>query len=101
MIIRAWRGRAAKSSPDAYPKHFRTNVVPELKGVPGFVGAYLIRRAADEKIEFLVLTMWRTMDAIRAFAGNDVGKAVIEPGAAAALVDYDRRVEHYEVIEDV
>jgi hypothetical protein len=41
------------------------------------------------------------MDAVRAFAGLDVDKAVVEPGAVAALVEFDRGVRHYEVVEDV
>jgi hypothetical protein len=41
------------------------------------------------------------MDAIRAFARGDVGRAVVEPGAVAALVDFDDRIQHYEVIEDL
>ena len=101
MVIREWRGRAAKSDPDGYPKHFRTNVVPELRQVAGFIGAHLSRRYLNEKIEFLVLTKWQSMDAIRAFAGNDIGKAAVDPGAVEALVDYDKRVQHYEVIENV
>ena len=99
MIIREWRGRAATSDAEAYPKHFRTKVVPELRQVPGFVGADLSRRALDDKIEYVVLTKWHSMDVIRGFAGSDVGKAVVEPGAVAALVDFDDRVNHYEVVE--
>ena len=69
--------------------------------VAGFIGAHLSRRYLNEKIEFLVLTKWQSMDAIRAFAGKDIGKAVVDPGAVEALVDYDKRVQHYEVIENV
>lgn len=101
MVIRQWRGRAAKSNEDAYPLHFRTNVLPELRRMAGFVGAYLCQRNLDERIEFIVLTKWQSMDAVHAFAGEDAGKAVVEPGAVAALVDYDTRVEHYEIIESV
>jgi len=101
MIIREWRGRAAKTNAQAYPQHFRTKVVPELKQVAGFIGAELSQRPLGDKIEYLVLTKWRSMDVIRAFAGSDVGKAVVEPGAVAALVDFDDRVSHYEVVEAV
>jgi hypothetical protein len=41
------------------------------------------------------------MDAIRAFAGVDLNKAVIEPDAMAALIEYDTIVTHYEIIEEV
>jgi heme-degrading monooxygenase HmoA len=99
MIIREWRGRARRSQADAYPRHFRERVISELRQVPGFMGAQLSRRDVDGGVEFLVLTQWQSMDAIRGFARTEVDKAVVEPGAAAALVEFDERVRHYEVVE--
>ena len=52
-------------------------------------------------IEFLVLTLRRSMDTIRAFAGPKIEKAVVEPGAVAALIEFDADVRHYDVIEEV
>ena len=101
MIIREWRGRTSSSQADVYPKHFREKVIPELSHVAGFAGAQLSQRQLDDKIEFLVLTRWRSMDAIRAFAGKDVEQAVVEPAAVAALIEFDSRVRHYGVVEDV
>jgi heme-degrading monooxygenase HmoA len=79
MIIREWRGRANPATATAYPRHFHEKVVPELREVPGFAGAQLGRREIDGKTEFLVLTRWQSMNAIRAFAGIEVDKAVVEP----------------------
>ena len=76
-------------------------MLPELKRVEGFLGATLLKQETAAGIEFLVLTRWVPMDTIRGFAGSDVAKAVVEPEAIAALVDYDRTVQHYEVVEDV
>jgi heme-degrading monooxygenase HmoA len=101
MIIREWRGRASAPRADAYPRHFREAVVPELRNVSGFLGAQLSRRRIGDKVEFLVLTRWRSMDALRAFAGASVDRAVVEPGAIAALTDFDATVQHYEVLEEV
>lgn len=101
MIIREWRGRAARSNAEAYPAHFQNHVAPELKRVQGFLGAHLSQRDLNDEIEFVVLTRWTSMEAIRAFAGADVGKAVVEPGAVAALASYDDRVQHYEVVAEV
>lgn len=101
MIIREWRGRASPSRAEAYPKHFRESVLPELRWLRGFVGAHLARRELGDQIEFLVLTRWQSMDAIRAFAGSDADKAVVEPGAVAAFVDFYASVRHYEAIEEV
>jgi heme-degrading monooxygenase HmoA len=100
MIIREWRGRASPCNAEAYPAHFRTSVLPELRRVRGFLGAQLGRRQIADKIEFLVLTRWQAIDAIQSFAGSDIARAVVEPGAVAALSDFDRSVQHYEVIEE-
>jgi hypothetical protein len=56
MTIREWRGRASPLNAEAYPRHFRKKVVPELRKVPGFVGAHLSRRQLGDQIEFLVPT---------------------------------------------
>ena len=100
MIVRTWRGRAAPAQPDAYPEHFRFAVLPALKAIKGFRGAQLLRHDRPDEIEFLVLTRWASLDAIRAFAGEQLDQAVIEPEAAAALVSFDTTVRHYEVIEE-
>jgi len=100
MIIREWRGRADPARADAYPKYFREHLVPELKQLPGFRGAFLGRHDLGARIEFVALTHWDSLDAIRTFAGADIGKAIVEPGGVAALVEFDPFVRHYEVVED-
>lgn len=101
MIVRAWRGRAALTKPQAYPDHFNRNVLPELRGIAGFKGASLLREDRADHIEFLVLTRWESLDAIRSFAGEDISRAVVEPEAVAALESFDSRVNHYAVVTEV
>ena len=100
MIVRAWRGRAAGMNAKAYVDHFRNHVLPELNGIDGFQGASLLRKDCGTEVEYLVLSRWVSMDAVRNFAGDEVEKAVVEPQAVAALIDFDRQVEHYLVVED-
>ena len=76
-------------------------VVPELRLLPGFAGAQLSRRELDDKVEFLVLARWQSLAAIRAFAGADIEKAVVEPNAVAAHMEFDKTVRHYEVLEEI
>ena len=101
MIIREWRARASRSNPNAYPAHFHGTVLPELRHIPGFLGADLAARPTGETMEFLVLTRWQSIEAIRGFAGDNVSHAIVEPGAVAALVEFDPIARHYDVIEDV
>jgi len=101
MIMRPWRAHASSSKPLAYPAHFRRDVIPNLRRVTGFSGATLLKADRGDTVEFLVLTRWTSIEAIRGFAGDDVERAVVEPDAAAALVSFDHTVRHDEVIEDV
>jgi heme-degrading monooxygenase HmoA len=101
MVIREWRGRTSQARSAEYPRHFRTSVVPVLRRVHGFLDASLSERRQGDQVEFLVLTRWISMEAIREFAGSDPEAAVIEPGAIAALNDYDHTVRHYDVLAAV
>jgi heme-degrading monooxygenase HmoA len=101
MIIREWRGRALRSREGAYLAHFNNSVLPQLKDVPGFIGAHLMSRSKGALVEFVVLTRWDSYDSIRRFAGPRFERAVVEPAAAAALTDFDPVVQHYEILTDI
>ncbi|MEV4177812.1 hypothetical protein [Nonomuraea sp. NPDC049709] len=64
-------------------------MLPELRGTGGHRGAYVLRRDTDEHVELQVITLWESFDSIRAFAGDDLGTAVVEPAARAVLPSYD------------
>jgi mannose-6-phosphate isomerase-like protein (cupin superfamily) len=102
MIARRWRGWADDpAAADAYTDHFERNVRPRLEAGDGFLGATLERvDAEDGRTEIVVVTQWASMDAIRAFAGDSVDVAVVEPEAQAVLADYDRRVHHIELADE-
>ena len=100
MIIREWRARARPSLAHAYPEYFNAHVLPQLKRITGFLGASLSQRRVGDMVEFLVLTRWASVKAIRAFAGADIEQAVVESAAKAALASFDSHVRHYEVLSD-
>lgn len=83
-----------------YAEFLRTRVLPALRVLDGYAGASLLRRDTDGEIEIVVVTRWRSLEAIRAFAGTDVEAAVVEPEAAALLTRYDTRVRHYEIVSE-
>jgi len=97
MILRTWRGYAVPGN-EAYPRHLLQTVQPRLKALPGFRGLYLLRRAGEKEVEYQVMTLWDSMEAIQAFAGPRLERAVVEPEARATLLHYDVAVQHYEVL---
>jgi heme-degrading monooxygenase HmoA len=101
MIARMWRGETTRENADAYYRHLTGNVMPSLNKIGGHRGAYVLRREMDRNVEFMVITLWASMDAIREFAGNTPDVAVVEPAARALLADFDGFVRHYSVIKDL
>lgn len=101
MIARRWRGWAdSPKQADAYVAHFKGTVRPQLERTEGFLDAMLERVPAESgKTEVVVVTRWASMDAVRAFAGDDVDVAVVEAEARAVLSDFDTRVRHIELAD--
>ena len=99
MIFRQWRGLARAERADEYVEHLRHDTFPQLARIPGFVDASILRRSVERGVEFLVVTRWRSLDAIRRFAGADAEIAVVPENVQQMMLDYDRRVAHYEVVE--
>ena len=97
MIARVWSAQTTGAQASAYVEHLRTQVLPAVRRVDGYRGAMLLERAAPEAVEIIVLTFWRSLDAINGFAGADLEGAVVAEEAVALLTQFDRRVRHYEV----
>jgi hypothetical protein len=69
MIARTWRGRTSAAKANDYHRHFMSAVVPNLKRIAGHKGAYLLRREVDGDVEFLAVTLWDSLETIKAFTG--------------------------------
>lgn len=99
MISRHWRGVAKTAEAANYIHHLRHDTFPQLARIPGFVSAAILRRPAAAGVEFLVVTAWQSMDAIRQFAGEAADAAVVPPVVQAMMVEYDTTVAHYQIVE--
>jgi uncharacterized protein len=97
-ILRRWSARTAEAKLPKYLEHFSKTVLPELRRVPGYLGANVSLRHLESEVEIVVETTWRSLESIRAFAGPDLEAAVVAEEAAALLASFDRRVRHSEIV---
>jgi len=98
MIGRLWHGWTTHENADAYEELLQTKVLPEIHRVEGYEGAYLLRRDVEDGVEFITLTFFETMGAVRAFAGENYEIAVVPLEARKLLSRFDQTSKHYEVI---
>lgn len=97
MIVRSWRGTCRPGAGDAYLKHLTEVVIPEIRTLPGCLGAQVLRDV-EAPDRFIVLTRWADLPSVERFAGPDATHAVVPPEARALLADFDRRARHLEVV---
>jgi len=96
MIARIWHGYTKPENANAYHQLLTTKILPRIHRVKGYHGTYLLRRDLKEEVEFITLTLWDSLDAIREFAGQDYETAVVPPEARELLTRFDERSAHYE-----
>ncbi len=106
MIVRTWSATATGAGAEDYRRYFAVTLVPQLRELPGFAGAYLLRRdlggdlGRGGTVELTAHTFWESPEAIRAFAGDDITVSVVEPEAQAVLSGFDRTATHRSVLVD-
>jgi heme-degrading monooxygenase HmoA len=101
MICRLWRGWATTHNADAYERIVREQIIPgiEARHIPGFRSIDLARRERERDVEFMTLMWFDSLDAVKAFMGDDYEVAHVPAQAQAVLADFDTRSAHYQVLD--
>ena len=100
MITRIWRGWTIPENAKIYEQLLLTEIFPGIasRQIAGFRGISLFKRVVEDEVEF-VTTMWfDSLDAVRAFAGDNYEVAVVPPKARAVLNRFDTKSAHYETV---
>ena len=103
MISRIWHGWTTPENADAYESLLRHEILLGIQDrqIAGFRGIQLLRRSLATAVEFVTIMEFDSLDAVRAFAGEDYEAAVVPPQARALLSRFDERSRHYEVRAEI
>lgn len=99
MIARTWHGMVRAADGDAYHAYLLKTGLSDYRTTPGNQGLHVLRRIEGDVAHFLLITLWESWEAIRAFAGNDVERARYYPEDDRWLLEKEPFVTHYEVLE--
>jgi hypothetical protein len=97
MIARHWRGWTEIRNADAYEALLKTRVLPSLRQVAGYRSGYVLRCEGTKDVEFVVVNLFDSIEAVRLFAGADYTNPVVEPEARLLLSRVEPIARHYEV----
>jgi heme-degrading monooxygenase HmoA len=99
MICRIWHGWTLPENADAYESLLKNEIFPGINNrqIEGYRGLELLRRNLGNEVEFITIMWFNSIEAIRAFAGEDYETAVVPPKARSVLSRFDAQSQHYEV----
>ncbi len=103
MICRIWHGWTTPPDAAAYEALLKGEILTGIQDrrITGYRGIQLLRRSLGDEVEFVTVMWFDSVDAVRAFAGEDYEKAVVPPKARRLLSRFDERSQHYEVETDM
>jgi heme-degrading monooxygenase HmoA len=98
MIVRMWHGRVPSEKAEAYRGFLNERAISDYRATPGNITVHILERPDGAVTHFITLTFWKDMKSIRAFAGEDVEKAVYYPEDKDFLLEFEPKVVHYVVV---
>jgi heme-degrading monooxygenase HmoA len=103
VIGRVWHGYTTLENANIYEELLRNEIFVSIhdRHIDGFQEIQLFRRDLGNEVEFITIMWFDSLEAVRAFAGDDHEVAVVPPKARAVLSRFDERSQHYEVRERV
>ncbi|AUX22397.1 hypothetical protein SOCEGT47_028990 [Sorangium cellulosum] len=101
MILRIWHGWTLPENADTYEALLKTEIFPAIlaKQVRGFRRIELLRRPLGDEVEFVTIMSFDSIEAVKAFAGEDHEAAYVPAKARQVLARFDARSQHYEIRE--
>lgn len=99
-VSRIWRGWTSPENASAYQTLLLDTVLPGIaaRNIPGYRGAHLMRRGGDPEVEFVTVLWFDSLDAVKAFAGEDHEVAYVPAAARKLLSRFDAQSSHYDVL---
>ena len=100
VIARAWHGKTPREKADTYEKYL-AGAIAKFPSIPGNLGYQLMRidggPDGDTFTEFQVISYWESLDAIHAYAGEDIRRTRDLPRDKEFLVGMEPSVRNYEL----
>jgi len=99
-VARVWHGKTLRARADEYERYLST-AIAKFPDIPGNLGYQLMRidggPDGDAYSEFQVVSYWESLDAIRAYAGDDIRRTHDLPRDKEFLVGMEPYVRNYQL----
>ena len=99
MIARIWQGRTLPGMGRAYMSYLEQTGLKEYKATEGCKDVLVSTRELGDVTEYLLITIWDSMEAVGRFAGPEPERAIYYPEDDRYFPEEERApyVRHYKV----
>jgi len=99
LIARIWQAKTRPGMGKAYYSYLEQTGLKEYKATEGFREVRVLTQEIGDVTEYLIITFWENMEAVRRFAGPEPERAVYYPEDDRYFPESERTpyVRHYEV----
>lgn len=95
-----WHGRTSLADYETYTDFLKKVAIPDYQKTVGFKGLSFLRQVKGDEGHFNLITYWENLEVIKNFAGADFEKAKYYPEDKGFLLEFEEKVQHFEVFAD-
>jgi heme-degrading monooxygenase HmoA len=95
--MRIWRGRLPRSLGNEYEQFLTEKAVPNYSSVEGLREIYFSTRDTGDEAQFILVTIWDSIEAMTGFTGGDPYMAKYYPEDDEYLIEKTPYVEIYKI----
>src|SRR5262245_11334452 len=96
MVARTWHGRTKTEDAEVYRKYVEETGIDELTSTKGNLGAQIWQQQEGDTTHIYVVSWWKDLNSIVAFAGNDIALAHYYKEDEKYLLELEPYVQHYD-----
>jgi heme-degrading monooxygenase HmoA len=100
LIGRIWHGKTPAAKADDYTHYIFDAGIKKIAAITGNRGVELLRMDGTPNTEFMVISYWDSIDAVKRFAGEHYTQTHNLPRDPEFLVDMEPTVRHFSVLVD-
>jgi heme-degrading monooxygenase HmoA len=97
MVARIWHGRTSAEKADEYRQYLFDAGVKKIASLPGNRGVQMMMNKTADAGEFMVVSYWDSIDAIKGYAGENYTRVHDLPRDKEFLIDPETLVRHFEL----
>jgi heme-degrading monooxygenase HmoA len=97
MVARIWHGRTAAEKADEYRQYLFDAGIKKIASLPGNRGVQMMMSRRPNEAEFIVVSYWDSIEAIKGYAGENYTQVHDLPRDKEFLIDREPLVRHLDL----